>query len=104
MGGGGSSELGEEWASVGQRVHEKVRECRVVGNESRVMRKLRTLLNDGSDIDNGHKRHDKWAKIIGIGWGRDKWHWRRRKEWRFLGQWKEESSRIRQEGFIGIEV
>ena len=24
--------------------------------------------------------------------------------WRFLGQWKEESSRIRQEGFIGIEV
>lgn len=74
MGGGGSSELGEEWASVGQRVHEKVRECRV-------MRKLRTLLNDGSDIDNGHKRHDKWAKIIGIGWGRDKWHWRRRKEY-----------------------
>ena len=102
VGGGESSELGEEWASVGQRVHEKVRQCRVVGNECRVMRKLRTLLNDGSDIDNGHKRHDKWAKIIGIGWGRDKWHWRRRKE--YMEVWDNGRKRALESGKKGLLV
>lgn len=42
MGRGRSSELGEKWASVGERAHKRVRECTVGANGCRVMRKLRT--------------------------------------------------------------
>ena len=42
------------------------------------------------------------AKIIGIGWGKDKWHWRRRKE--YMEVWDNGRKRALESGKKGLLV